>query len=58
MDEEKAQVTGKVQVGSILVDGPSVGDVGNVVLQGPPASGGGRNHDRGPGAGFPLQDSW
>jgi len=33
MDEEKAQVTGKVQVGSILVDGLGVGDVGNVVLR-------------------------
>ena len=33
MDEEKAQVTGKVQVGSIVVDGLGVGDVGNVVLR-------------------------
>lgn len=33
MDDEKAQVTGKVQVGSILVDGLGVGDVGNVVLR-------------------------
>ena len=31
--EDKAQVTGKVQVGTILVDGLGVGDVGNVVLR-------------------------
>lgn len=31
--EEKAQVTGKVPVGDILVDGLGVGDVGNIVLR-------------------------
>lgn len=33
MNEEKAEVTGKVPVGAILVDGLGVGDVGNVVLR-------------------------
>ena len=33
MDENKASVTGHVPVGSILVDGLGVGDVGNVVLR-------------------------
>lgn len=33
MDNEKAEVTGKVPVGAILVDGLGVGDVGNVVLR-------------------------
>ena len=33
MTEEKAQVTGKVPVGDILVDGLGVGDVGNIVLR-------------------------
>ena len=33
LSEEKAVVTGKVPVGSILVDGLGVGDVGNVVLR-------------------------
>ncbi len=33
LTEEKAVVTGKVPVGSILVDGLGVGDVGNVVLR-------------------------
>ena len=33
LNEESAQVTGKVQTGSILVDGLGVGDVGNVVLR-------------------------
>ena len=33
LSEEKAMVTSKVPVGSILVDGLGVGDVGNVVLR-------------------------
>ena len=33
LDSEKAQVTGRVPVGAILVDGLGVGDVGNVVLR-------------------------
>ncbi len=33
LSEEKAQVTGKVTVGEVLVDGLGVGDVGNVVLR-------------------------
>lgn len=33
MDENRASVTGHVPVGSILVDGLGVGDVGNVVLR-------------------------
>ncbi len=33
LDEKKASVTGHVPVGSILVDGLGVGDVGNVVLR-------------------------
>lgn len=33
LDEESAEVTGKVPVGAILVDGLGVGDVGNVVLR-------------------------
>lgn len=33
LDEESAQVTGKVPVGDIYVDGLGVGDVGNVVLR-------------------------
>ncbi|MBR1391104.1 MAG: ribonuclease J [Lachnospiraceae bacterium] len=33
LDDEKAGVTGHVQVGDILVDGLGVGDVGNVVLR-------------------------
>ncbi|MCH5257235.1 MAG: ribonuclease J [Lachnospiraceae bacterium] len=33
IDEEHAEVTGKVPVGAILVDGLGVGDVGNVVLR-------------------------
>lgn len=33
LDEKSAKVTGKVQVGDILVDGLGVGDVGNIVLR-------------------------
>ncbi len=33
LTEDKAQVTGKVPVGDILVDGLGVGDVGNIVLR-------------------------
>lgn len=33
LDKERAEVTGKVPVGAILVDGLGVGDVGNVVLR-------------------------
>ncbi len=33
LSEERAQVTGKVPVGDILVDGLGVGDVGNIVLR-------------------------
>ena len=33
LNEEEAKITGKVQVGGILVDGLGVGDVGNVVLR-------------------------
>ena len=33
LSEEKAQITGKVPVGDILVDGLGVGDVGNIVLR-------------------------
>ena len=33
LNKEKAQVTGKVPAGAILVDGLGVGDVGNVVLR-------------------------
>lgn len=33
LNQENAQVTGKVPVGAILVDGLGVGDVGNVVLR-------------------------
>ena len=33
LDENSASVTGRVQVGDIMVDGLGVGDVGNVVLR-------------------------
>lgn len=33
LDEESAGITGKVPVGTVLVDGLGVGDVGNVVLR-------------------------
>ena len=32
-DDEKAEVTGRVHVGDIMVDGLGVGDVGNIVLR-------------------------
>ena len=31
LDDEKAEVTGRVHVGDIMVDGLGVGDVGNIV---------------------------
>lgn len=33
MDENEAEITGKVQAGAIMVDGLGVGDVGNIVLR-------------------------
>ena len=33
IDSEKAEITGSVQTGAILVDGLGVGDVGNIVLR-------------------------
>lgn len=33
LDEEDAEVTGKVTVGDVMVDGLGVGDVGNIVLR-------------------------
>ena len=33
LDDEKAEVTGRVHVGDIMVDGLGVGDVGNIVLR-------------------------
>ncbi len=33
LDEESAEITGRVQVGNIMVDGLGVGDVGNIVLR-------------------------
>ncbi len=33
LDEEKAEVTGRVQVGNVMVDGYGVGDVGNIVIR-------------------------
>ena len=33
LDEEKAEVIGRVQVGNIMVDGNGVGDVGNIVIR-------------------------
>ena len=33
LDDESAEITGKVQVGNIMVDGLGVGDVGNIVLR-------------------------
>ncbi len=33
LDEESAKITGKVQVGNIMVDGLGVGDVGNIVIR-------------------------
>ena len=33
LDEESAEVTGRVQVGNIMVDGNGVGDVGNIVIR-------------------------
>ena len=33
LDEESAEITGRVQVGNIMVDGNGVGDVGNIVIR-------------------------
>ena len=33
LDENRAEITGKVHVGAVMVDGIGVGDVGNVVLR-------------------------
>ena len=33
LDEESAEVTGRIQVGNIMVDGNGVGDVGNIVIR-------------------------
>ena len=33
LDEEGAEVTGRVQTGDVMVDGLGVGDVGNIVLR-------------------------
>ena len=33
LDEESAKVTGRVQVGNVMVDGLDVGDVGNIVIR-------------------------
>lgn len=33
LDEERAEVTGRVTVGNIMVDGNGVGDVGNIVIR-------------------------
>ena len=33
LDEESAEVTGRIQAGNIMVDGNGVGDVGNIVIR-------------------------
>ena len=33
LDEERAEITGRVAVGNIMVDGNGVGDVGNIVIR-------------------------
>ena len=33
LDEERAEITGRVTVGNIMVDGNGVGDVGNIVIR-------------------------
>ena len=33
LDEESADITGRVQVGNVMVDGLGVGDVGNIVIR-------------------------
>ena len=33
LDEESAEITGRVQVGNVMVDGLGVGDVGNIVIR-------------------------
>ena len=33
LDEESAKITGRVQVGNVMVDGLGVGDVGNIVIR-------------------------
>lgn len=33
LDEDSAEVTGRVQVGNVMIDGNGVGDVGNIVIR-------------------------
>ena len=55
LDEESAKVADKVHTGAVLVDGLGVGDVGNIVLRGPSASGGRRDYNRGAHARAPHE---
>lgn len=57
LNEEKAEITGRVHTGAILVDGLGVGDVGNIEAARPSASGGGRHNDRGADAGKTQQSA-